>query len=271
MSLPGSPWARRLAAVTTLAAIFVLGLVSVHLTPPHSEVAGWWPAAGVSVGLLALAPRKAWPLLVAGLVLVTGAANLVGGRGLDLSTGFALSNAAEAVVGAYILKGGDDVAAPLAHLGDFWRLVKAAFLGAAAIALGVVLTLLTQGTLALQDAGFVLLSHASATLVIAPLGIEIMQRDRSHPRRATTIEVVLHVLALVATCVFIFVPSYNLPISYGVFPVLVWGALRLPVAGLLAELLVVSTVSTLSTAAGRGVFGHAIDVQSISVAAGLTI
>jgi len=271
MSLPGSPWARRLAAVTTLAAIFVLGLLSVHLTPPHAEVAGWWPAAGVSVGLLAVAPRKAWPPLIVGLVLVTGVANLVGGRELDVSTGFALSNAAEAVVGAYVLKAGNDVAAPLAALGDFWRLVKAAFLGAAAIAVGVMITLATQGELALQDAGFVVLSHASATLVIAPLGIEVMTQDRSHPRRATTIEVVLHVLALAATCLFIFVPSYNLPISYAVFPVLVWGALRLPVAGLLTELLVVSTVSTVSTAAGRGVFGHAIDVQSISVAAGLTI
>ena len=87
MSLPGSPWARRLAAVVTLAATFVLGLLSVHLTPPHAEVAGWWPAAGVSVGLLAVAPRRSWPLLVVGLVVFTGAANLVGGRGLDLSTG----------------------------------------------------------------------------------------------------------------------------------------------------------------------------------------
>lgn len=271
MSLPGSPWARQVAAVTTLVAIFGLGLLSVHLTPPHSEVAGWWPAAGVSVGLLAVAPRKAWTPLVAGLVLVTGAANLVGGRELDVSLGFAVSNAAEAVVGAFVLKAGHDTAEPLADLGDFWRLVKAAFLGAAAIALGVILTLATQGTFALQDAGFVVLSHASATLVIAPLGIEVMTRDRSHPRRATTIEVVLHVLALAATCLFLFVPSYNLPISYAVFPVLVWGALRLPVAGLLAELLVISTVSTISTSAGRGVFGHAIDVQSISVAAGLTI
>src|SRR5690349_7780206 len=196
MSLPGSPWARRLAAVVTLAATFVLGLLSVHLTPPHAEVAGWWPAAGVSVGLLAVAPRRSWPLLVVGLVVFTGAANLVGGRGLDLSTGFALSNAAEAVVGAYVLKAGQDTAAPLAALTDFWRLVRAAFLGAAAIALGVILTLATQGVLALQDAGFVLLSHASATLVIAPLGIELMARDRSHPRRATTIELVLHVLVL---------------------------------------------------------------------------
>jgi PAS domain S-box-containing protein len=271
MSLPGSPWARQLATVTTLAAIFVLGLLSVHLTPPHSEVAGWWPAAGVSVGLLAVAPRAAWPALVAGLVAFTGAANLVGGRELDVSTGFALSNAAEAVVGALVLKSGKDVAAPLADLGDFWRLVKASFLGAAAIALGVILTLATQETFSLPDAGFVVLSHASATLVIAPLGIELVNRDHSQARRAPTIEVVLHVLALATTCLFLFVPSYNLPISFAVFPVLVWGALRLPVAGLLTELLVVSIVSTLSTSAGRGVFGHAIDTGSISVAAGLTI
>ncbi len=271
MSLPGSPWARRLAAVTTLAAIFVLGLLSVHLTPPHSEVAGWWPAAGVSVGLLAVAPRRAWPLLVAGLVLVTGAANVVGGRGLDVSTGFALANAAEAVVGGLVLKAGDDTAAPLADLGDFWRLVKAAFLGAGAIALGVMLTLATQGLFAPDDAGFTLLSHASATLVIAPLGIEVINRSRSDPRRAGTIEVVLHVVVAAATFLFLFLPSYDLPISYAVFPVLVWGALRLSVVGLLTELLAVSILSTLSTSAGRGVFGHAIEIQAVSVSAGLMI
>jgi PAS domain S-box-containing protein len=271
MTLPGSPWARQLAAVTTLVAIFGLGLLSVHLTPPHSEVAGWWPAAGLSVGLLAIAPRARLPLLAAGLVVCTGAANLVGGRSLDVSAGFALANAAEAVVGGLVLKAGADTAPPLAGLGDFWRLVKASFLGAGAIAVGVMLTLATHGMFEPEDAGFVVLSHASATLVIAPLGIELLNRDRSHPRRATTIEVVLHVVALVATCLIIFVPSYNLPVSFAVFPVLVWGALRLPLAGLLAELLVVSIASTLSTADGRGVFGHAIEVQSVPVATGLTI
>ena len=270
MSLTGSPRARRLVAATTLVAIFVLGLLSVHLTPPHSHVAGWWPAAGVSVGLLAVAPRTDWRWLVPGLVLATGAANLVGGRELGLSTGFALSNAAEAVVGALVLKAGRDTAAPLGDLGDFWRLVKAAFLGSMTIGVGVLLTLATEGTLPFQDAGFTVLSHAAATLVIAPLGIEVLDRQR-HPRRATTIEVALHVVALAATCLFLFVPTYDLPISYAVFPVLVWGALRLPVAGLLTELLVVSIASTLSTSAGRGVFGHAIDVGAISVAAGLTI
>ena len=75
----------KLAALATLVAIYVAGAGAVMFAPAHGSVASWWPAAGLAVSLIALAPRSWCPLLAVGIVLFSAAANVTGGRDLDVS------------------------------------------------------------------------------------------------------------------------------------------------------------------------------------------
>ena len=104
---------------------------AVLFAPDGSPVATWWPAAGLSVALLALAPRRRGAVLVAaGIVVVSAAANLTGGAGLPVSCCFGVANTGEAVVAGLILKRRAERPPRLASLDDFcaW-LVAAALAG----------------------------------------------------------------------------------------------------------------------------------------------
>ena len=72
------------------------------LTAPDG-VAVFWPAAGISAGaLIALGPGARFPV-VAGTIGATIVANLLGDRNLAATIIFALSNAAEALITAWLI------------------------------------------------------------------------------------------------------------------------------------------------------------------------
>ncbi|MGH3362276.1 MAG: MASE1 domain-containing protein, partial [Nocardioides sp.] len=131
MSVSGQGYGGRLAALAALVGIYAAGTQSVLFAPEGGTVASWWPAAGIAVALIALAPRPWWPLLALGIVIASGAANVTGGRPLDVAAMFGLSNAAEAVVAGLVLRRRVDSRPRLEFLDDFLRLLRAAVLGAA--------------------------------------------------------------------------------------------------------------------------------------------
>src|SRR3954449_10577041 len=116
-------------AVLVLAVVFGAGVLAIASAPGGSPAAIWWPAAGISVGLLALTPRRWWWWLASGIVVATCAANLVEGRPLDLALWLAVGNASEAAVAAAFLCGRDRELPELASLDVFLRLLVAAVLG----------------------------------------------------------------------------------------------------------------------------------------------
>ena len=87
-------------AVILIAAVYGAGAGAVLFAPDGDPVATWWPAAGIAVALVSLAPRRFWWALAGGIAVVSALANVTGGRPLDLSACFGVANAAEAVVAA---------------------------------------------------------------------------------------------------------------------------------------------------------------------------
>src|SRR6187549_3446157 len=85
-------------AVLLLGAVYVAGVGAVVFAPEDDPVASWWPAAGIAVALIALAPRRWWWRLAVGIAVVSAIANVTGGRPLDLSACFGVANCAEALV-----------------------------------------------------------------------------------------------------------------------------------------------------------------------------
>ena len=114
---------RRFGSIALAAAVglvyFLVARLSISLVIEPSGVAVFWPAAGISSGILiALGPRARWPVL-AGVVAATVATHLIINDPLWAGVTFGLSNAAEALITAGLIRhylGADFNLARLRHI-----------------------------------------------------------------------------------------------------------------------------------------------------------
>ncbi len=254
-----STWVRRagrnrLLGVSVLALLLseiVFGQMAVKFAAPGSAVAAYWPNSGISIVALILTARRWQPVTLAGIFVVTVLANLVGGRDLQISAGFAVANTAEAALAVWLLtqvrtepeRPGPGSATTLTHAAaltnrdtgadqrprlesveDFIRLFVAC---AFASALGAVLAGATIGLLeggeAVAAGRAVLASHLAATLLIVPLS---MRLPRTSDHSAGALEVLLQWATLALVIGTVFFGAQALPLVFIIYPVLVWGALR---------------------------------------------
>ncbi len=245
-----------------LLAVYAAGVTSVVLRPADNPVAVWWPAAGLSVALVALTRpgRRELALVAAALVVVTGLSNYTGGRPWDVSVFFGLANASEAVVAGLVLRSGPVPGRPrLADLRDLLRLVVGAVLGASTMAL---MLLVAAGPLGLgmptEVSRTVFTSHAAAVLLIVPaLLVPGRPRRTGGPvpgPRATGAELLVQggVTALATAAVF--ATDDVLSLTFVPLVPLVWAALRLGPRVTAVELVVFATAVTVLTQLGNGPF-----------------
>ena len=244
-----------LALVLVLVGVAVLGSVAVRFAPAGSSVAVWWPAAGLTAAfLLATGPdRRRAGVVVLGVLVATALANWYGGRPPVAAACFGVANAAEAAV-FWALMAGSGRRPRLAALEDLGRLLLATVAGAVTFGVlaGAAVKLTLAGTF-LPTAYAVAASHAAAVLVIAPLGVVVRSR-RSQPLRT---EDALQWVVLLGVTVAIFGTSRAVPLAFLPLPVLVWGATRLHLRTVAAQLLVVSVLVIVLTNRGEGPFATA--------------
>ncbi|KQW52461.1 hypothetical protein ASC77_24045 [Nocardioides sp. Root1257] len=248
-------------AVLVLGVVFGAGVLAIASAPDGSPAAIWWPAAGISVALLALTPRRWWWWLVPGIVVATCAANLVEGRDLDLALWLAVANASEAVVAAAFLCGRDRELPELASLEVFLRLLVAAVLGGvtmAAIA-GIGLSLIL-GDPYLQSLRSLSLSHAASTLVVLPIVMAPLVRRR----RGLAWELSVQLLALIVVTVLVFASGQTRSLEFLPLPLLIWAALRFDLAIVAWELAALSVIVILTSSAGHGPFGFDFERGQVS-------
>ena len=120
-----SRWAGPIGIAVAVGIVYFLAarLSLVLLTKPEG-VAVFWPAAGVSAGvLIALGSRARWPV-VAGTMAATIAANLSGDRNLWSAVLFALCNAGEAVLTAWLIEHyyGPDFRLEADYAATYWQI-----------------------------------------------------------------------------------------------------------------------------------------------------
>ena len=243
-----------LAVAVGLLGVYLLGVWAVWFTPQSGSVAFWWPAAGLSVAMVALAPRSWGPGLAAGIALVSCLANLAGDRPVEVAVAFGLANAAEALLAGSILKDRDGRLLELSELRHFVRLVGAAAAGA------LLLAIIAATTITLTDSGSfwttarnLFYSHTAAVLVIVPVAMTWRLRSAV----AMPWEYGLQIALFVAVTLAVFVPVHSLPIAAVGMPFLVWAALRLDPRTVALEMLANALVTIMLTSAGRGPYGNA--------------
>lgn len=228
---------------------------------PTDHAATLWPAAGLALGALALAPRRQWPPLVAAILVgsVTAQAAFVHAP-LWVELAMAVNSAVQSLVGASVLRalagrGGPRSGALRTVGGLFVAATGAALVGAAGASL-VLHAWLDVDALLRPYANW-WLGNAIGILVVAPAVLAAVQRDDSGragwPERVALVALVATVTALV----FARVPESGPPaLSFGpiVLPFLLLCAVRAGTRMTSLALLVVATGAALGTAHGRGPF-----------------
>jgi signal transduction histidine kinase len=242
---------------------FLAARLSLALLTKPEGVAVFWPAAGVSAGvLIALGSRARWPVVV-GTMVATIVANLFGDRNVWSAVLFGLCNAGEAVLTAWIIFQlfGSDFR--LSRLRNVLGLAAAAIIGAAVSGIGGTLTFkLFHGTttpiLTIWQLWFG--SDGLGIITVAPMLIELGSASRDRPPVSELVEGALAVAALaLVSGVAIFLRSDLLatvgPVAV-LFAPLLWLAARCRPVFASAAAFIVSLSIVWTTTFGIGYFGN---------------
>lgn len=243
-----------LGALASSAAIVVTAVIAVALTPGDTYVAHWWPAAGISLALVALAPRSWWPWLGVTIAVCSAAGNHLGGVPLGLAAVFGLVNACAAVSAGLCLRRGHR-RARLRTLEDFLRLVEAVLAGALVSGLGfAVIAAFTDSDPFVRAFLTVAAANAAADLVILPL--VLTWRRPVAPYRHQ--ELLAQSVALAVVLAVAFSPAQELSLAFLPLPFLVWAGLRMGARVTSVQLLALCAVVTVTAAQRTGPFAHGL-------------
>jgi PAS domain S-box-containing protein len=257
-------------AVAICVAYFLAARLSLFLQTQPDGVAVFWPAAGVSSGILiALGRDVRWPVavvwwsVVVAVIAATIAANLTSDRTIWASSAFALCNAGEAVLVAWLIQryvGRDFTLNRMRHV--------AVFLGAAAVgtAISGVGGALAYKLFHSPDVPALITwrhwfaSDAMGIITVAPLMIGLVSLVRISTPRRELVEGIMGIAAVAATTgVIIFLLPQMwwelvVPLEL-LFPLILWLSARCRPVFTSAAIFVISVTIVGAVAFDLGNFG----------------
>jgi signal transduction histidine kinase len=261
----GPPWSW-VSDVWLAAAVgcgyFLAARLSLGLLLQPDGVAVFWPAAGISSGILiALGPPVRLPVTAA-VVAATFAANLLGDRNIASGFGFGLCNAVEALITAGIIQHHFKAGFTLGRLQQVLGLLVAAILGTVVSGIGgaVVFKLFHSPDVPMFTTWrHWFASDAVGIIAVAPLVIGLAAAARDPPPRRELAEGAA-VLALLTAMTGIIILLPNTPWQTLVpgaliFPMVLWLAARCRPVFAAAGAFIVSLTVVWATIFGIGHFG----------------
>ncbi len=242
---------------------FLAARLSLALLTKPEGVAVFWPAAGVSAGvLIALGSRARWPVVV-GTMAATIVANLFGDRNLWSAVLFALCNAGEALLTAWLIGHFFGPDFRLNRLRTVLGLAAAALIGTAVSGIGGAIAYKlfhSTTTPILSTWQHWLASDGLGIVAVAPLLIELASASRDRPPPGELVEGAVAVAALaLVSGLAIFLRSDLLatvgPVAV-LFAPLLWLAARCRPVFAAAAAFIVSLSIVWTTTFGIGYFGN---------------
>ena len=262
-----TPRQRWLASVRLTVTIFVAyclaGRLGLALQTQPDGVAVFWPAAGISAGILiALGRDVRWPVVI-GVMAATIAANLTIGRPVWSSSAFALRNAGEALLIAWLIERYVSRDFTLTRLRQVAGFLTAVIVGTAITAVGGALAIkLLQS----PDVPFLitwrhwLASAAIGIITVAPMMFAIAALMRVPTPRLEVIEgsTVLAAIAAMTGIIIFVLPEIWWDVVVPVellFPLLLWLSARCRLAFTSIAIFVVSLIIIFAVTFDLGHFG----------------
>ena len=257
---PGAAVARSLVsqgglAIAVAIAYFLSARLSLLLLTKPDGVAVFWPASGVAAGILiALGPRARWPVAL-GAMVATIVANLLGDRTLWGATVFAVCNAGEAILTAWLIERYFGPNFTLNSLREVLGLIAAATLSTAVSGIGGTIGFKyfhSSTTPLLTTWQHWFASDALGIVAVAPMLIGLAAAMRDPPKKRELIEgAVALVLLGLGSGLVMFAPrepwTTVVPVAF-LFPLLLWLAARCrPVFASMAAFVVALTIVSTTT------------------------
>jgi diguanylate cyclase (GGDEF)-like protein/PAS domain S-box-containing protein len=256
------PW---LAGLAMALAVLALSVFAARLLRhPALATGAWWPAAGLSLAVLARSPRRWWPYLLAGVAFSSGLGRLLVGTSVWASSCYAVASVLECATAARFLAGGvAHRSRPLSSVADGLRLITGAALGVSAAASVVALRYLGAGDpLVAGTCGYVL-SHGLGLVLLAPLLLvptgPAVWEEFGHGRRNA--EWIAQLGLVTGAAWWIFLPAHTAGQAFLVLPPLLWGAARLGALRAMISALLAAVLATIGTLGGHGALGSISDPQ----------
>ena len=246
-----------------LALVFALYLAAgkLGLSVPFTSgnVSPVWPASGMALVSVLLWGYEVWPAIALAAFFV----NFLSPIPTLACVGIALGNTSSALVGAYLVRRFTNDRLSFERLRDVAGLMAfaAAVAPMVAASVGATTLLLTHVR---AWSGFSMawrvwwLGDAMGVLIIAPLFFTT-RRGLTSFKRSGTIELLVLLFGLVATCLAIFggrlgFETKDDALAFLAFPFVIWAAIRFRVFGAASATLVIATISVWATAHGNGPF-----------------
>jgi PAS domain S-box-containing protein len=257
------PWIYAIVLACAVAITYFLAArLSLALPTKPDGVAPFWPAAGVSSGVLIALGREARLPVAVGAMVATIIANLMGDQNVWTATAFALCNACEALFTAWQIEHYFGPRFSLDRLRNVLGLLGAAVRSTAASGIG--------GTIAYRLFGSPevpiwstwehwFASDAIGIITVAPLVLGLAEAVRGPPQRTEIIEGIVALVALATvTVIIVSLPPEPwetvVPVAL-LFPILLWVAARCQPAFAAAAVFVVSLTIVWTITFGIGHFG----------------
>jgi PAS domain S-box-containing protein len=223
-----------------------------------------WPASGVGLALLLLAPRERFRVTLGVLSVVTLLSNLLLCGSLRLSLGFLLANTLELWGGTLVLRGRPAEPPPsFARVREVVRLLLVASLVTIGPALlGAASTSLVSGAPFSKTVLTWWISDGLGILLLTPLVMSFARPEPSY-RQMRVIEALAFALAWALAAWIAFLGTLPLgpivPQPYMLLPLLTWSALRLGMRGVTAALVAVASVAIGTAVTGGNAFGWGLE------------
>jgi len=244
-------------------AYFLAAHLSLALLAEPDGVAVFWPAAGVSSGVLIALGRDARLPVAGGAMVATVIANLMGDRNVWSATAFALCNAGEALLAAWLIERYFGSNFSLDRLRNVLGLLAAAVVATAASGVGgtVAYRLFHSPTAPLWTTWqHWFASDAVGIITVAPLVIGLAKALREPPPRNEILEGVVALVALAAVMTVIIVllppePWQTVHPAALLLPILLWLTARCQPVFAAAAAFIVSLTTVWTITFGIGHFG----------------
>jgi PAS domain S-box-containing protein len=249
-------------AIVVGIAYFLAARLSLELLAKPDGVALFWPAAGVSSGvLIALGRNARLPVAVATMV-ATIIANLMGDRNVWAAVAFALCNAGEALLAAWLIERYFGSGFSLGRLRNVLGLLGAAVVATAASGIGAITAYKLFHSPTAQ--AWTIWQHWFASdvfgiITVAPLVTGLVEARREPPPRNEIVEGGTALAALtLMTVIIVSLPPEPwetvLPVAL-LFPIVLWITARCRPVFAAAGAFIVSLTIVWTTTFGIGHFG----------------
>ena len=239
------------------AAYFAAAKIGLSMASVADQVTLVWPPSGIALACLLRFGFGVWP----GVALGAFFANATSNEPLPTAFGIAIGNTLEGLLGAWLL-GRAGFNPRMERLNDVLGLVAVAVVLSPIVAATVGVASLSLGGVEPWSRADLLwrvwwMGDAMGILIVAPpLLAWTHSRPRFWPRRV--VEAVAVAIALGAICLMVFAgwrsPVEEEPLSYLVFPFIIWTAFRFQQLGSTLAVFLVSVVAIWGTLHGFGPF-----------------